>query len=207
MKTICLIKDKRPFWNEIAGHLRDANAKVVALEQNEGAAVLRSKPDIVITGEAAFRGLSGEAKDIPRIVIVDGKPPEERLKNVRYLMWPEDKEHMLEITSQMLHVSERRLFKAVIGIERKGEKAMYMGRSENFSETGLAFKVDTALKAGDTVLVSFYVMGIDKRVSLEAEVARSGVDPDDGSAYYGARFINLTHKDKEILSGFVGKGR
>ena len=40
-------------------------------------------------------------------------------------------------------------------------------------------------------------------VSLEAEVARSVPDPEDGSRCYGARFPGLSSADADLLKRFV----
>ena len=78
----------------------------------------------------------------------------------------------LALTSRLLGVSERRLFRAVIGIKRAGQDHVHMGASREFSLTGLSFALAVDLQQGERILISFYVPGARSRVSLEGEVVR-----------------------------------
>lgn len=207
MKSICLIRDKRPLWEEVIGYLKSANAEVFIFDESDLSATLSKKPDLIISGEKAHETIS--VQNIPRIIVTDGKQMtvEKKTKDVYFVVWPLYKEAFLEITARLLYISERRVFNALITIAFKDKKETYIGRSENFSMTGIAFKCDKLLKKADKVIISFYVAGLSKMVSLEAEVMRSAIDPADGMTYYGARFISLTSETKKILSHFIEKGK
>lgn len=207
MKSICIVRDDSPFWWEIAGYLKTANARVFLLDEENAAEELADKrADIIIACERSLKTLPPASKDIPKIVIVTGDVPQAKSKGIYFLKWPENRASLLDVTSRLLHISERRLFRAVIGVAKQGDPGITMGRSEDFSLSGIAFKIDRALKKGDVVTISFFVPGSDKRLSLDAEVARSSVDPADGAVYYGARFVNLSPQVQDTLRKFVSKG-
>jgi c-di-GMP-binding flagellar brake protein YcgR len=52
-------------------------------------------------------------------------------------------------------------------------------------------------------VISFYVPSAQRRYSLEAEVVRTFVDPEDGSDCYGARFVGLSADEQQALKRFV----
>lgn len=196
-----------PLWKEVAGYLKSANAEVFTFDESALSATLPRQPDLIIAGEKAYQAIS--AQNIPKIVIADGnaKAVERKAKDIYFVVWPISKEAFLEITARLLYISERRVFNALITITLKDKNETYLGRSENFSMSGIAFKCDKPLNKADEVIISFYVAGVSRRVSLEADVVRSAIDPADGTAYYGARFINLTAETKDILSRFIEKGK
>jgi len=78
-----------------------------------------------------------------------------------------------------------------------------MGASREFSLSGLSFSLDVDLLQGERVVVSFYIPGARCRVSLDGEVARSFVDPEDGSRCFGARFVGLSAEEQQVLKRFV----
>ncbi|MBI4822730.1 MAG: PilZ domain-containing protein [Nitrospirae bacterium] len=209
MKTICLIKDKRPLWEEVIGYLKSANAEVFTSDESALSATLPRKPDLIITGEKTYRSMNATLQNTPKIIVTDGKQMtvERKTKDVYFIVWPVYKEAFLEITARLLYISERRVFNALITITSKDKNETFIGRSENFSMTGIAFKCDKPLSRTDNVIISFYVTGLSRRVSLEAEVMRSAIDPTDGTTYYGARFINLSAETKAILTRFIEKGK
>lgn len=207
MKTIYLIKDKSPLWEELADYLKTVNAEVIHLKEKSVVDGLsKTPPHLIILSEIHYEAISNISKNIPKIIIKDSAVqtgPEVKAKDTYFLSWPIDKAAFLEITSRLLYISERRLFNALITVTLKDKNESYMGSSENFSLTGVAFKVDAALNTGMTVTISFFVPNLGKRVNLDAEVVRTSLDPVTGLVYYGARFLNLTPEAKAILSQFV----
>ena len=109
----------------------------------------------------------------------------------------------LALTSRLLGVCERRLFRAVIGIRRTAQDHVSMGASREFSLTGLSFSLDADLAQGERILISFYIPGAGTRVSLEGEIVRSFSDPEDGSGCFGARFVRLSAEEQHLLKRFV----
>ncbi len=187
MKRICLIRDRRPFWEIIAAYLKTVNAHLSLIDKPVLQIVSEKNPDIVITGGSAYKEISALSQNIPKLVITEGDIAETRSRDVYFLSWPVGKEAFLEMTSRLLYISERRLFKAVISIAPKGRDETYLGKSLNFSMSGMAFKVEKPLNVGDILTISFFIPNSDERLSIDAEVMRNSIDPDDGSVYYGAR--------------------
>jgi len=207
MKTICIIKDGRPFWNDITEYLKAVNALVYLLDYKSVLQGISNKnPDIVIAGERAYKEASAVPENIPKLIITEEKIIENNFKDICLLRWPVSKELFLETTSRLLYISERRLFKTVISITLKGKKETYLGKSLNFSLSGMAFKSDKPLNLGDIMTISFFIPGSDKRVKIVAEVMRNSIDPADGFVYYGARFLEIEESIKDDLEGFIKKG-
>jgi hypothetical protein len=67
--------------------------------------------------------------------------------------------------------------------------------------SGMAFKVDKPMKPGDILTISFFISS--KRLKIDAEVMRSSIDPDDGSVYYGARFLNIEKDTEDVMENFI----
>jgi len=201
VKTICILRDARPFWPDISRGLESVNA----LLTND---ISAGRPDLIITGPDALKSLPPQAAGIPKLVIVGkGSPvPDIKPRDLNYIEWPVSKEVFLETTSRLLYIQGRRVFHALISITLKGKDETYMGNSENFSLSGLAFKVDAPLKTGDTVTIGFYMPNIARRINVDAEVVRATRDP-SGLVYYGAKFINMGTAEKKLLGEFVEKGR
>lgn len=206
MKTICILKDKRPFWNEITMYLEDVNVKVFCLDGKSVLQEISDKtPEIIIAGEKAYKEMSSVPERIPKLIITEGNIAETKSRNVYFLRWPVRREPFLEMTSRLLYISERRLFTTVITIMPKGKEEPCFGRSVNFSMSGMAFKSDKLLKQGDILTISFYIPDCDKRVKVEVEIMRNSVDPQDRSLYYGARFLNIEDNVKDELESFIKK--
>lgn len=110
---------------------------------------------------------------------------------------------LLGLTSRLLGVSERRIFHAVIGVRRAGQAHVSMGASREFSLSGLSFSLEVELPLDERVVITFFVPGARQRVALEAEIVRSFMDPEDGAACYGARFVGLSAEERDMLKGFV----
>jgi len=202
VKTICLLRDERPFWPDISRGLESVNA----LLTND---ISAGRPDLIITGPDTLGSLPASVEGISKLVIVGkgARTPDIKPRDIHYIEWPVSKETFLETTSRMLYIQERRVFHALISITLKGKNETYMGNSENFSISGVAFKVDAPLKTGDTVTIGFYMPNIARRINVDAEVVRATQDPSDRSAYYGAKFINMGTAEKKLLGDFIEKGR
>lgn len=206
MKTICIIKDREPCWREIASYLEDVNVRVCYLESGSFLQeIADNSPDILIVSEKIYKEGLYVPESIPKLIITGQEIPEAKIKNVYFLKWPARQEPFLEMTSRLLYVSERRLFTTVITIVHKGKKEPFFGKSVNFSMSGMAFKSDNLLRQGDILTISFYLPACYKRVTLEVEVMRNSIDPQDRSLYYGARFLNMEHSVKDAFEDFINK--
>ena len=213
MKRILLIADGRPFWPRIRDLLAKVNAIVVEGRPGDPVPLGEgSRPDLVVIGD------SGQASRPPGwwtgalLVLEKGRTPDLVTaigEGDRQLAASSgiDERSFLALTSRLLGVSERRHFRAIIGVKRAGQAHVHMGASREFSLTGLSFSLEAELRPEERVLISFYVPGARTRVSLEAEVARSFADHEDGSRCFGARFVGLSADEQQVLRQFVwGEG-
>lgn len=205
MKTIWLVKDGSPFWGTVNAYLSAVNAKVTFVR----AEVLgeniekRASPDLIITGRGHLDAVAGLPRELSRLVVAEGMSSGEGSRGVYLLRWPALREAFLEMTSRLLYISDRRLFKTVISVSPKGSENIFLGKSMNFSTTGLAFKLDRELSVGDVVVLSFFTPDSEDRLRVEAEVTRCSVDPEDGSSYYGARFLGVKGAVRRELELFI----
>jgi hypothetical protein len=209
MKQILLVEDPRPFWPRIRDLLAKVNAVVTEVRPAAAPGALAARrPDLVVIGDASQAELRPGWWDGALLVLEKGRAPE--------LVTPIGagdsqvtasssigERTFLALTSRLLGVSERRLFRAVIGIRRANQDHVHMGASREFSLSGLSFSLAAELAPGERVLVSFYVPGARRRVSLQAEVVRAFTDPEDGPGCYGARFVGLDAEDQQVLKRFV----
>jgi hypothetical protein len=209
MKRILLIEDGRPFWPRIRDLLTKVNAVVEEVRPDSPLGVAESTgPDLIVIGDTGFasrpRGwwpgalLVLEKGRAPDLVTPIGEGDRQMAASSSI-----DECAFLALTSRLLGVAERRLFRAVIGVKRAGRAHVHMGASREFSLTGLSFALEVDLRAGERILISFYVPGARSRISLEGEVVRAFMDPEDGSSCFGARFIGLSAEERQVLKRFV----
>jgi len=209
VKNIYLIKDKSPFWEDIEKVLRGVNAKVSTFEGEAGPeAISRQAPDLAIMAAHIHQKISSMTQKVPKLIIMNSIGPgaviqESTDENFIIVGWPLEEHSFLELTSKLLAISKRRQFQTLIRIFPKRLNTGFVGKSEDFSLTGLAFKAEQELQVGEGVILSFFVMEVQKSIKLEAEITRRAVDPSDGSLYYGARFVNLSPENNEIVEKFV----
>lgn len=209
MKRILLIEDGRPFWPRIRDLLAKVNAVVEEAPAEASVPVAGAgRPDLVVVGDRCHAARGPAWWPGALLVLEKGKAAE--------LMTPIgdqqrqvvasssiDERAFLALTSRLLGVSERRVFRAVIGLKRAGSPHAHMGASREFSLTGLSFTLGAELQPGERVLVSFSVPSAQRRYSLDAEVVRTFTDPEDGSSCYGARFVGLSADEQQALKRFV----
>jgi hypothetical protein len=209
VKRIALVEDDRPFWPRIRDLLAKVNAVVQAAHPGDAIpATAAAKPDLVIIGDAGFAARPPGWWGGALLVLEKGRDPDlvtpigtgsQQMRASSSI----GERPFLALTSRLLGVSERRLFRAVIGIRRAGRQHVHMGASREFSLSGLSFALREDLLQGERVVISFYVPGARCRISLEGEVVRSFTDPEDGSACFGARFVRLSAEERQVLQQFV----
>jgi hypothetical protein len=209
MKRIALVEDGRPFWPRIRDLLTKVNAVVQELRPGDAIpATAAAKPDLVIIGDTDAVARPPGWWDGALLVLEKGRDPDlvtpigARSQQVLAASGIGERP-FLALTSRLLGVSERRLFRAVIGIRRAGQHHVHMGASREFSLSGLSFTLGEDLQQGERVMISFYVPAARSRVSLEGEVVRSFADPEDGSGCFGARFVRLSPDEQQVLKRFV----
>lgn len=209
MKRILLIEDDRPFWPRIRELLTKVNAVVEEVRPgNPIGEAAGSPPDLVVIGDTGFASRPQGWWPGALLVLEKGRAPDlvtpigagdRRVAASSSI----DERAFLALTSRLLGVAERRLFRAIIGVKRAGQSHVHMGASREFSLTGLSFALAVDLRTEERIVISFYVPGVGSRISLEGEIARSFVDPEDGSGCFGARFVGLSADEQRILKRFV----
>jgi len=213
VKRILLIEDDRPFWPRIRDLLAKVNAVVAEVRPGDSiTAGAAARPDLVVIGDTSYATRSPGWWDGALLVLEKGRAPDlvtsigDGSQQVAASSGIGERA-FLALTSRLLGVSERRLFRAVIGIKRAGQAHVHMGASREFSLTGLSFALAVDLRPGERIVISFYVPGARDRIFLEAEVARTFADPEDGSDCFGARFVGLSAEEQRVLERFVwGQG-
>jgi hypothetical protein len=209
LKKICLIKDERPLWAEVEKYLGGVNARVCILSgQPDADEIVRFEPNLIIANARAHHGLVHKIRKFPVIVLKDGTPPVALVRGAaqRNLMitgWPLQRGQFLEITSRMLSVAPRRVFRTLIRIFVDGESVGSLGQSKDFSRSGVAFKTERRLKRGEKITISFSLPEEDTSLRLGAEVVRVAPDQSEGNVHYGARFMALPANKMSLLNSFI----
>ena len=122
MKKICLISDDRPLWKEVKVYLGGVNAELVVFSGSPSAdEILGLDPGLVVANARAHHALRRRVHKIPVIVIKEGTPPvalvrETSERNLVITGWPLSREQFLEMTSRMLSIAPRKIFKSLIRI-------------------------------------------------------------------------------------------
>lgn len=208
VRTVLVVCEGQIPWDDVKRLLGRANARVADCTLAQlGEAASRTNPDLVILGEEAHQAALSSFQR-PRIVVFAGgkaevtmpansRPPLARVP------WPIDEATFLEVTARMLRVSERRTFRALIRILPPGSSDWFLGRSEDFSLTGLAFHADRAFVPGDPLVVSLHLPGDEGAIQFDVVVTREAVDPHHRTAYYGARFVQLAPETRRKLQDFI----
>lgn len=212
MRTVLVVCEGRIPWKDVKRLIAKANARVLdctlaQLAETAG----RTSPDLVMLDDAAHQAARGTLRQ-PQVVVRSGGTtgvtmPTHARPAVAWVSWPLDERTFLELIARMLRVSERRIFRTLIRIflPRSGE--WLMGRSEDFSLTGLAFHIDRAFTPGETLTVYLHLPEDGGAVQFDVEIAREAVNPADGGVYHGARFVRLEPQVRQKLQDFILKER
>lgn len=211
VRKICLVRDERDFWGTIETYLGAVNAELTLMSGDPGTPrILECRPDLIVTGAKVHHGLMYKARKVPMIVVKENTPPVALInqlenRNLVITGWPIEKENFLEITSRMLFIAPRKIFRTIIRIFPEGEEFGLLGQSCDFSLTGVAFTSSRSIPTGQSVEISFSVPKANRSLRLGAEVVREA-DGDAGGKLYGARFVDLSSEQSRTLNAFVLSG-
>lgn len=208
VRTVLVVREGPIPWDDVKRLLARANARLVECTLAQLADVAgRTSPDLVVLSEDAHRA-AGSSLQLPQVVMrATGKTgvimPNGAKPPRAWVSWPLDESTFLEVTARMLRVSERRTFRVLIRIflPRSGE--WFLGRSQDFSLTGLAFHLDRAFTPGEPLVVYLHLPGEGGPVQFDVEVTRTTVNPEDGRAYHGARFVQSDPELRRKLNDFI----
>lgn len=210
VRTVLVVSEGEFPWADLKRLLAKANARIVECTLARFAETAgRTKPDLVVLDEQTHR-TAGSSLQHPHVVVRTGAAsgvtiPAHARPPVAWVSWPVDDDVFLEITARMLRVSERRTFRALIRVFVPRSGQWFMGRSEDFSLTGLAFHCDRSFAPGEPLVVSLHLPGRAGGVEFSVEVTREVVNPADGKTYLGARFVRLEPAVRRKLDDFILK--
>jgi len=211
MKRILVVDDRQLAWSQIALGLQGMNARIniFTLEESRRA-MAAGKPDLIILGEESHQLLAASSKEVPELIVSEEIPPGEtiRARVGRYAVrigWPVSRKTLVELTSRILSVPERRPFQTpvLIGLRKAG--VSFRGNSEDFSLAGMSFKTAGSLEPSEEITVSFGSHQQSSGLRLDAQVVRQQTEQDRKTTLYGARFGKLTKEERHALERFVWK--
>lgn len=209
MKKICLVRDDRKFWETIEKYLGDVNAEAVLMAGDCGSDdVLAQKPDLVIANALFHHSISRRLKQYPIIVIKEGTPPVTMAgtssnRNLIITGWPLQKGDFLEMTSQMLAIPPRKVFRTIIRVYAGDDEIGSLGQSVDFSLSGIAFKTSREFSVGSRIIISVTLPETEERLRLHAVIQRCNLAGRDGNTIYGASMKEIPAADKRMLRDFI----
>jgi hypothetical protein len=208
MKKVLLIKDDKFFWQTILIYLGGINAAVRAA--NAGASeeeIAGENADLLILGVEQYRS-RGVPRGHMKAIVIDDEGSLHGLsdklrRGVSCLEWPCSREHFLEKTASTLGVAPRKIFKAVIRIFGPAAQYGAVGKSADFSMTGMSFTSESFFATGQEISVSLSLPREKQSVLLEGRIARSRADNGGRYTLYGVEFSGLDRVTEETLKAFV----
>lgn len=210
MRTVLVARERGERWDTVLAWLETVHARVVQCAPSGLlAAADEAGPDLVVAG-ADLRVVADDLAR-PCIFIGTGPSPGIRIDDAvrpprAEIVWPVSAESFLELTARMMRVAERRGFRALIRVLRPRRQESIMGTSLDFSLTGMALRVAEPLEPSEPLVISMHLPGGRGSLRLLAEVTRTALDPEDGTPYYGARFVALDAAARQTLREFVWGG-
>jgi hypothetical protein len=211
MKHIALLRDDRPFWDDIARHLRGANARITSFgDEWSPDDVIGVSPDMIVTSLPNLTHLKISLRRIPKVGIQAGPQeahlvPASRLAwNLEIVEWPDGEGEFLEVTSRQLAISPRKHFACIFRAVSEGDGSVAVAQTVNLSMTGLAFKTIADLEMGQRLVIALDLPGEGGTLEVRARVIRSdGEDGDDPRTTYGAEYIDPSDQFQRSLKRFI----
>jgi hypothetical protein len=211
MKHIALLRDDRPFWDDVAWRLHEANVKITSFGAEWAPEdVIGVSPDMIVTNLLNLRHLKISLRRIPKVAIqVDAEEarhlPASKLEwNLAVVEWPTGKDEFLQVTSRQLAISPRKNYACIFRVFSDGEDAIATAQTVNLSMTGLAFKSVADFEVGQSLRIALDLLG--ERRSLEAQVRIVRSDEEDASdprTAYGAEYIDPSDQLRRSLKRFI----
>jgi hypothetical protein len=209
MKRICLIRGTGECWRRIEEFLGGVNAAVVVMDgEPRQEEVMGHHPDLLITDSRVHHNMLRWLGGMPVIVVKEGTPPTAMLRetagrNLLITGWPLERSRFLDITSNMLSIAPRRVFRTLIRIFSEGDDIGSLGQSTDFSLSGLAFKTENTFSHGNEITISFSIPEASRSLRIRVEIVRKASAGEDGRSVYGARFLEIDAEDRRLLTTFI----
>jgi len=209
VKNVYLLPDEGPHWDEIKGYLRGVNANVVPFRDDIDLEVLKEvPPDIFVVSEKSLTSLlSFRLRKYAMIVVREGGEPGAASTapdnpKVVTVDWPIASDDFLKLSAELVRLSERRIFRALLRIFTEDGGTPAIGRSLDFSHSGMGLRTAHYLAIGARAEVSISLPNLDEgSVRLPVQIVRSS--PDGEETDYGAAFIDLDGERRKIIDEFI----
>jgi hypothetical protein len=211
VKNVYLLPDKGRHWDEIEGYLRGVNANVIHFREDIDPQDLEmAPPDLFIISEKSSSSLLiyRLRNHVIMVVREGGVPgaisPAPNNPKLVTVNWPITSSAFLKLSAELTRLAERRVFRALLRIFPAGGGTPAIGRSMDFSHSGMALRTTHHLAIGARVEISLSLPNMDASVRFPVQIARNA--PDGEEAEYGARFIGLDEERRKILDEFIMQG-
>lgn len=209
MKKIVLVTDDSHYWKFVEGSFESINAELITIPSDfTDDKIAAAGADLLVMNFDRLAPLNSPLRRLKTIFIISGagKAPEQtrssRERTV-YLHWPFSQSRILGEAAAMLSISPRKKFRALIRIFSPDSNVGILGRSIDFSNSGMSFTSDKYYTIGHDVTVSLSVPGKDRQLELKGRVVRDWTNEADGTREYGVEFMSLDESNAAALSQFV----
>lgn len=210
MKCIWLIRDEGSHWSSIVRLFEEVNAEIVSLDEDTGLHLARGAvPDLIVLGAASLSRLPPALRKRPRVVFVLGDQRTGEFSaqlgelNQQVLSWPGDRKKLLETASVILGISPRKKFRTLIRIFVGGDPQGFVGKSIDFSLTGMAFSTMMDIAKGSHVGISLSLPGDRGSIRFQLKIVRSAPEEQGDTRGYGGEYLNMQRETLERLTSFV----
>lgn len=205
-KNIGILCDERPFWDELAEFLREVNAKLFMAPAASWEVLGRRPLDLLVLSAEAHGELPARRHHLATLVVHD-EPPRQLAAappaSLARVAWPLRKEQLHTVTSRLLQIPPRREFHSLIRFFFPGQDRSWIGRTVDFSLSGLAFSSDEALEPGTVVDASLSLPNHGSSLRLSLEVMRKRPAAHGEPSTYGAQFVGIDARSATIIEEFV----
>lgn len=211
MKHIVLLRDDRPFWDDVERCLNDANVKISSFAAEWAPEdVIGLSPDMIVTNLPNLTHLKISLRRIPKVAIQAGAQeayliPASKLEwNLEVVAWPTGKDEFLQVTSRQLALSPRKHFACVFRVFSDGDETATMAQTVDLSMTGLAFKTIAEFEVGQRLRIALELPGERGRLEAQVRIVRSNEEDDnDPRTTYGAEYIDPSGQFGKSLKRFI----
>ncbi len=209
MKKIVLLPDDRFHWKLVETYLSRINADVCTMPGDATADdIAGCGADLLIIGADRIPSVRSPLRTFRTIVVHDAGDvlPEQTRASRRktlFMQWPFTSERFLGETASMLGISPRKDFRALVRIFSPDADYGILGKSIDFSLTGMSFTAERHYSVGHRVSVSLSVPDGTGKLVLDGRVARSWTNENDGAREYGVEFMELSPETEKALKTFI----
>jgi hypothetical protein len=209
MKKIALFPDDRFHWKYVEIYLNKINAEVCTFPPDTShEEIAGCGADLLIVGTDRIPSVRSPLRVFKTIVIYEnvvGFPEQTRAskQKVLFLRWPVSKDRLLGETAAMLGISPRKDFRALVRIFSPDAEHGIIGKSIDFSLTGMSFAAEKHYSVGHRVSTSLSVPNGGGRLVFDGRVTRNWINESDGAREYGVEFRDLSRETAQALKKFI----